>query len=100
MLVTIVRGGGLGGFVRRTELDSALLPPAAAARLRELVGALPWDPPQSVPSPDQLLYELTVVDDDLSRSVRTTDQSLAETERLLTVFVDGRPERVDSVDHL
>ena len=100
MLVTIVRGGGLGGFVRRTELDSALLPPAAAARLRELFETLPWDPPRPTARPDELLYELTVVDDDMTWSVRTTDQGLAEEERLLTAFVDGRSERVDSVEPL
>ena len=48
MLVTIVRGGGLAGFVRRTELDSAVLPADAAAVLRELVARLPTDPPAPV----------------------------------------------------
>ena len=102
MLVTIVRAGGLAALVRRTELDSAVLPTDAATRLRELVEVLPWapDPPRAAAGPDELLYELTVVDDDMTWNARTTEQGLAEEERLLIAFVDGRPERVDGVESL
>jgi hypothetical protein len=100
VLVTIVRAGGLAGLVRQTELDSAVLPPDAAVRLRRLVEAVSWEPPPSTAGPDELRYELTVVDDEVTWSVRTSDQGLAEPERLLIAFVDGRPERVDRVERL
>jgi hypothetical protein len=97
VLVTIVRGGGLSGLVRQTELDSALLPPDAAARLRELFDALPWERPSSAGGPDEVRYEVMVVDDDTTWSLRTHDRGLSDEERLLIAFVDGRDERVDSV---
>ena len=98
MLVTIVRGGGLAGFVRRTELDSAVLPADAAAVLRELVARLPTDPPAPVAAaPDELRYELILDDDGVTIVLRPTEQTLSESERLLIAFVDGRDERVDSV---
>jgi hypothetical protein len=90
VLVTIVRGGGLAGFVRRTELDSRALPPDALAELVALVERLPREPrPVGRADPDELRYELTVVDDDTTWSVRTTEAALSEEERLLIAFVDG-----------
>ena len=100
MIVTIVRAGGLAALVRRTELDSAVLPPDAAAALRELVDALPWDPPSSAADPDELHYDLSVADGEMTWNVRTTEQGLADEERLLIAFVDGRDERIDSVEPL
>jgi len=98
VLVTILRAGGLAAFIRRTELDSAELPAAAAATLRELVDALEEAAvPSSPPGPDELRYELTVDDDVI---VRATERSLSESARLLIVFVDGCPGRVDSVEPL
>ena len=100
MLVTIARAGGLAGLVRETTLDSASLPPAAAARLRELFEALSRDPPTPPAGPDELRYELTVVDGDAIWTLRTTDAGLSEEERLLIAFVDDRDERIDSVSPL
>ena len=101
MLVTIVRAGGLAGFVRRTELDSTALPPDAVAALRELVDRLPTDPaPAVVAAPDELRYELTLDDDGVTTTLRPTEQTLSESERLLIAFVDGRSERTDSVEPL
>ena len=75
VLVTIVRAGGLAGVVRQTELDSAALPPDAAARLRELIDALSWDRPLSAAGPDVLRYELTVVDGDTTSQLSTRSSS-------------------------
>jgi hypothetical protein len=97
VLVTILRAGGLAPFVRRTELDSAVLLPDAAATLRELAGALTADPRTPVaPAPDELRYELTV--DELT--MHATEQTLSEGERRLIAFVDCCPERLDSVEPL
>ena len=97
MLVTIVRAGGLAAFIRQTELDSAELSADAAATLRALVAALEQAALPPSPRPDELLYELTV---DGELIVRATEQSLSESARLLIGFVDGCPERVDSVEPL
>ena len=93
MLVTIVRGGGLAGLVRRTELDSAELPPDAVVELAALVDRLPREArPVGRAGPDELRYELTVVDDETTWTVRTTDSALSDEERLLIAFVDERVE--------
>jgi hypothetical protein len=98
MLVTIVRAGGLAGFARRTELDSAALPADAVAMLRDLVERLRGTSTSLAAGPDELRYELIVVDDDSTWNIRTTEQGLSEPERLLIEFVDGCTERVDSLD--
>jgi hypothetical protein len=99
--VTIVRGGGLAGLVRRTELDSAELPPEAVALLCELVDRLPTDRPRAGGvAPDEPRYELALDDGGRKSSWRQTEQALSEDERLLIAFVDGRAERVDSVEPL
>ena len=95
--MTIVRAGGLAAFVRQTELDSAELPPDAAATLRALVDALERAALPQPPHPDELRYELTV---DAELLVRATEQTLSESSRRLIGFVDGRPERVDAVEPL
>jgi hypothetical protein len=89
VLVTIVRGGGLAGLVRRAELDSAVLPPDAVAELAELVERLPRaSRPAGRAGPDEFRYELTVVDTDVTWQVRTTESALSDEERLLIAFVD------------
>jgi emfourin len=99
VLVTIVRGGGLAGLLRRTELDSAALPPDAVAELSRLVARLSPRPRRvEAVGTDELRYELTVEVDGTTSTVRATDQSLSEPERLLIAFVDSREERVDSLD--
>jgi hypothetical protein len=96
--VTIVRAGGLAGFVRRTELDSAGLPQDALLTLRALVAALLVDPAAGVaPAPDELRYELILEDDGATTTLRPTEQTLSDDERLLIAFVDGRDERVELV---
>ena len=98
MLVTIVRGGGLAGLLRRTELDSAELPPDAVAELTLLVGNLPSESPSAASLPDELRYELIVDEGGATTTLRPTEQTLSEDERLLIAVVDGRPESVESVE--
>ncbi|WP_449372050.1 protealysin inhibitor emfourin [Arthrobacter psychrolactophilus] len=102
MRVTILRGGGLPGIVARTELDAAALPKSAARAFasevaRANLGECPA-PPTANPWPDAQLYELRVEESGPTINVRYTEQSLPERVRLLVAWVDGRPERVESIE--
>lgn len=102
MRVTILRGGGLPGIVARTELDAAALPTSAATTFakevaRANLGEQPA-PPTAKPWPDAQLYELRVEEAGPLIHVRYTEQSLPERVRLLVAWVDGRPERVESIE--
>lgn len=96
MKVSVVRGGGIAGLSTRTELDARDLAPEDARRLRVLVsGAALSEEPRDAggqPWPDQMSYELVVVDDVEVRA-RFTDQNLPDGTRLLIEWIDSRPER-------
>jgi hypothetical protein len=99
MKVSVLRGGGVGGMVTRTELGSEALSPADAEalerRVREAGVLEPPDPsPRGSSShPDELAYELTVDDGERSRTVRVTEESMPEPVRSLIDWTDSRPER-------
>ncbi|MGP9502402.1 protealysin inhibitor emfourin [Specibacter sp. AOP5-B1-6] len=102
MRLIIFRGAGLAGLVARTELDAKSLPQAAAktfavevdrANLREEP-----PPPPEKSWPDAQLYELCLEEAGPTISVRYSDESLPEQVRLLVAWVDGRPERVESIE--
>ena len=102
MKLTIVRGGGLAGLTRQTELSSEALPPGEATKLDELVegaGLLDEAAPREVPPahPDELSYEVIVEHEGRARAQRFTEQTLPEPVRQLIASVDSRPERRQSI---
>lgn len=101
MKVTIVRGGGLAGLVKRTELADGELPATAAAEFDALTRSLPAvDPGRSDPAhADELSYELTVGDDSeaLPRTLRFGESTLPDSVRALIEWVDARPEQKTTI---
>jgi hypothetical protein len=99
--LTIVRGGGLAGLTRQTELASEALPTGEAATLHELVeGAerLGDGVPREAPGhPDETSYEVCVEDHGRTRTLRFTEQTLPESVQSLIAWVDSRPERRQSI---
>ena len=100
--LTIVRGGGLAGLTRQTELASDALPSAEAAELQELIegaGLFEDTAPREAPSghPDELSYEVIVEQEGEARTQRFTEQTLPEPVRRLIASVDSRPESRQSI---
>jgi hypothetical protein len=100
--LTIVRGGGLAGISRQTELASEELPPDEATKLHELVdgaGLLEEDAPrEALPAhPDELSYEVIVEHEGEARTLRFTEQTLPDPVRRLIASIDSRPERRQSI---
>jgi len=99
--LSIVRGGGLAGVARRTELASDALPDDAARTLEAHASAVVAvaaadDPPPR--SPDEMLYEVCVERPDGTTTARYTDATLPEAVRALIAWADGRPERTDALE--
>jgi len=98
--VTIVRGGGLAGVVRRTELATDALPEDAARALEAHAAAV-------VPLPaaggarrarDEMLYAVRVEGAEGTTAVHYTDTTLPEDVRALIAWADGRSERRDAFE--
>lgn len=106
MKLTIRRGGGLAGMVTQTELDAQALPKPAAQDFAGAVARAHLATPLAVPPaappasnwPDALLYDISLQETGPPVSVRYTDETLPESVRKLVAWVDGRPERVESID--
>ena len=101
MKVSIVRGGGLLGVPTRTELDSAHLPPDAAADLAEKVAAVgsldAASAPAETASPVDLSYEITL-EDDKPQTGYFTDSTMPPPVRDLVQWTDARPEATRGID--
>ncbi|TDW29985.1 protealysin inhibitor emfourin [Cryobacterium psychrophilum] len=102
MKLCVRRGGGFAGMVARTDLDSAVLPPADAttlaaeidrAGLRNLT-----EPRANRTWPDAQLYDISLVDGKREYHYRCTDATIPEGVRELLAWVDERPERVESIE--
>lgn len=110
MKLIVRRGGGLAGMVRRTELDAAALAEepardfAVMVERTQLRGAGPAGAEPAAGSagggrwPDALSYEVQLDDDGASHSHSYTDQTLPSDVARLIQWLDGRPERTDSVE--
>jgi hypothetical protein len=100
MKVTIVRGGGIGGFTTRTDLDDASLnEPERSVFARQLEGAIDVSPSVSVPArPDEFQYEITLDAAKTIRTLRFSEAELPEAVRGLVNWVDGRPERTTALE--
>jgi hypothetical protein len=100
--LTIRRGGGIAGIVARTELDTSDLPPPAAeafaahmdqSGLREA-----GEPPAADRRADDQLYDLSWEESGQTGSRRFSESNLPEGVRQLLAWVDGRPERLESLE--
>jgi len=103
--VSLVRGGGFGGFVTRTEIDGDQLPPERAEELRVKVAeaeageALEAAAPSGLPShPDEFQYELTIEDAGETRTVRLSESSMSDALQALIAWVEARPERREQIE--
>ena len=102
MKLTIRRGGGIAGIVARTELDTSDLPPpdaeTFAAQIDQSGLRESGEPPAAVRRPDDQLYEISWEESGRQYSRRYSEESLPERVRQLLAWVDGRPERVESIE--
>jgi hypothetical protein len=100
MRLSIVRGGGLAGVARRTELTSEALPEDAARALEARASAVVPDAggEAAARTPDEMLYEVCVERAEGTTTVRYTDATLPEEVRALIAWADGRPERTDAFE--
>jgi hypothetical protein len=100
--LTIIRGGGLAGISRQTELASEALPPGEATKLHELVegaGLLGEAAPREAPPvhPDEMSYEVIVEHEGRAQTQRFSEQTLPDPVRRLIASIDSRPERRQSI---
>jgi hypothetical protein len=99
--LTITRGGGLAGITRQTELASDALPDDEAATLHDQVAGAEWlhEEAREAPGvhPDEMSYEVTIEHEGRTTTQRFTEQTLPESLRSLIAWVDGRPERSQSI---
>jgi hypothetical protein len=99
--VAILRGGGVAGFVTRTELESACLPEALRPEFeRQLQRALEANLPSHVASGevDEPRYEISLDNGDEPITLRFTDRDVPEPVRALIDWTDGRSERHTSIE--
>ncbi len=103
MRVELIRGGGLGGFVTRTEVVGDDLPAERLeelrARVREagLLEAPPLAPPVER-HPDEIQYELTFEHAGERRTVRVGETTMSDATRGLIAWVDAAPERREQIE--
>ncbi|AXJ10926.1 protealysin inhibitor emfourin [Arthrobacter sp. PM3] len=102
MKLTIRRGGGIAGIVARTELDTSDLPPPAAETFAAYMDQsglrAPGEPPAAERRPDDQLYDLSWEESGHTGSRRFSESNLPEGVRQLVAWVDGRPERTESIE--
>ena len=100
MKVSIVRGGGLAGVARRTELATDALPEDAARTLEAHAAAVIPLPAAGGArrAPDEMLYAVRVEGPDGATEAHYTDATLPEDVRALIAWADGRPERTDALE--
>lgn len=108
MKLIIRRGGGFAGMITHTELDAKALPGPAAADFAGAVARAELNKTDKAPSargaarerpwPDAMLYEISLEASGPPVNAQFTDQTLPEGVRHLLEWVDGRPERVESIE--
>lgn len=101
MQVSIVRGGGIGGFTTRTTLDADSLPAGERNELAKHVSnAIAAEAPSTTPpsrQPDELLYEIAVTEGAGTKTVRFTESQLPRAAQDLVTWVDARPEKTTAL---
>jgi hypothetical protein len=100
--LTVRRGGGIAGIVARTELDAAALPrqdaDEFAAKIDQAGLKNLEDPRSTRRMPDAMLYDISWEESGQQRSLHFTEESLPEGVRQLLGWVEGRSERVESIE--
>ena len=103
MKLSVVRGGGIGGFVKTTEVTDDALPAEEAQQLKEKVeqaGVLRMadapDPKQSVP--DELQYEFVVEDEGRLHKVSLSESALTDDLRSLLAWADSSPHKKQRIE--
>ena len=93
--VTVVRGAGLSGMVRRSELDSGTLPPREQEELLELLEAAGLAQAQGADATpahaDEMAYEIQVEGVGEPIVARFTESSLPAGSRALMGWVAAHP---------
>jgi hypothetical protein len=97
MKLSVVRGGGLAGMVKRTELASDALSAEDADKLHrkvEQAGLLESaEAPEAEPAhPDELSYEVTIEQEGRQHTVRAPESALPDAVRALVDWADSLPE--------
>jgi Emfourin len=97
MKLSVIRGGGLAGMVKRTELASDALSAEDADTLHRKVeeaGLLEsHEEPRAEPAhADELTYEVTIEQEGRHRTVRATESAMPEAVRALVEWADSVPE--------
>lgn len=95
--ISIARGGGVGGFVTRTELSSSALEPEDRRRLhQEVAGSglkqLAGHTADGPAHPDELNYRIAVESPHGAVSADFCEHELTPPLRALLDWVEGRPE--------
>jgi hypothetical protein len=97
MKLSVKRGGGVAGFVTRTDLETEALSPEDAETLQvkvEEAGVREMtDEPRSAPAqPGDLAVEVTIEDEGDVHTVRLSEAELPESVRSLIAWADQHPE--------
>jgi hypothetical protein len=99
--VTILRSGGVAGFVTRTELESASLPEALRPEFEALLQrALDTNLPScgSYGDVGEPRYEISIENGDEAITLRFNEGDVPEPVRALIDWTDRRPERQTSIE--
>jgi hypothetical protein len=96
MKLSVKRGGGVAGFVTRTDLETDALSPEDARTLLEKIDEAGvrgmTDEPRSGPAhPGDLPVEVTIEDEGEVHTVRLTEAALPESVRSLITWADRHP---------
>jgi hypothetical protein len=103
MEVTIVHGGGVAGFTRRTQLSADALPADDAALLaahvqRAGLMTLPQAPTPPPAHADEPRYAVTVEHDGEQYAAYFSESSLPASVRALIAWVDAHPAREQAIN--
>ena len=96
MKVSVLRGGGIGGMLTRTEVATDALPPAEAEALEKRVREAGLTKAEGGPGPthpDELSYEIAVEEGGRRRATLVSESEMPEAARKLIEWIDSRPER-------
>jgi len=102
MKLSIIRGGGIAGVSTVTELDEGALSAGDAKTFRaKVAGAEPGLSAAGADSqsrhPDEMQYDVTLSDDQTTRTARVSETALPEAVRSLIAWVDAHPQHTTRV---
>ena len=97
MRIKLERTGGLANVRRSVSLDAAALAPERAEELRRLVAAadlaaFPENPTPLAGRPDRFVYQLTVEDEAVARTVTVSEDAASENLQRLVDWLQATAE--------